>query len=281
MGDLQNAGKYAELGRKIDSYNPAAFVNSGVYEFQKGNFELAKQYFEGALEIDMTSFEATYNLGLVHKRLGDTNGAAAYFHKIKQNLSHAKHPHVYYQMASIHESFGEKNEALDFYLQLLGIQQEMDPGVHQKVGEIYESYDDRQEANQYYSESFRLNPSDINIASSIGSYFIQLQAAEKAVYYYERAVLAHPNEPNLMLRVASCFRHIYSPRRYLQLFENIHSRFPENLGCLRALIHVTQSQGMMELCEKYMAEYKRIERILQTRQRISSTGTTSGMKSKS
>lgn len=57
------ASKYAESARKLDSYNPAVFVNGGVCDFYKGDFSSAKIMFENALEIDPLSFEALYNMG--------------------------------------------------------------------------------------------------------------------------------------------------------------------------------------------------------------------------
>lgn len=64
--DLETAEKYAESARKMDSYNPAAFVNSGVIEFYKEKYDVAKFMFTNALEIDSTLFEALYNNGKVY-----------------------------------------------------------------------------------------------------------------------------------------------------------------------------------------------------------------------
>jgi intraflagellar transport protein 88 len=61
--DLETAEKYAESARKMDSYNPAAFVNSGVVEMMKEKFDVAKFMFTNALEIDATLSEALYNNG--------------------------------------------------------------------------------------------------------------------------------------------------------------------------------------------------------------------------
>lgn len=47
----------------MDSYNPYAFVNSGVCEMMKEKFDVAKFMFGSALEIDATLFEAIYNMG--------------------------------------------------------------------------------------------------------------------------------------------------------------------------------------------------------------------------
>lgn len=61
--DLETAEKYAETARKMDSYNPHAFVNSGVCEMMREKFDVAKFMFGNALEIDATLFEAIYNMG--------------------------------------------------------------------------------------------------------------------------------------------------------------------------------------------------------------------------
>jgi Tfp pilus assembly protein PilF len=47
----------------MDSYNPHAFVNSGVCEMMREKFDVAKFMFTNALEIDATLFEAIYNMG--------------------------------------------------------------------------------------------------------------------------------------------------------------------------------------------------------------------------
>lgn len=61
---METAEKYAEAARKMDSYNPHAFVNSGVCEMMREKFDVAKFMFNNALEIDATLFEAIYNMGM-------------------------------------------------------------------------------------------------------------------------------------------------------------------------------------------------------------------------
>jgi len=63
QGDLDQAEKYAELGREADSYNAAAFVNLGTCSLAKGDAEKAKELFMCALENDAACVEALYNLG--------------------------------------------------------------------------------------------------------------------------------------------------------------------------------------------------------------------------
>lgn len=213
------------------------------------------------------SFELNYNLALVYKQTNEVQLAAAVLNNLKNStaLAYTKHPHIFYQLANLCELENANHEALELYLQLLGITNEMDPKLYAKVGEIYEGFGEHQEANQYLNEAFRVNPSNIQTATTLGSYFIKMQAVEKAIFYYERAVLSNPQDPVIQLRIAGCYRNILMPRQYLELFKKIYEKFPENMQCLKALVYVTKSQGLTELHEKYSVEMSRLEKKLISR----------------
>lgn len=270
MHDMVNAQKYADTCRELDSYNPAAFINSGALEMIKEDYEQAKIYFENAVEIDAMSFEAIYNLGLVSKRMGDFTGALNYFRKIHAAAAHSHHPHVIYQMANLYELLGDTSGALEWYSQLLGTVQ-MDPGIFQKIAEMAEAEGDRQQAFQYQLEAYRAYPSNLQSISWLGSHYIDLQVAEKAITYYERAVLVNPNDPYFLLRIAGCYRRIGNSQKSLQMFQNILKQFPENVDCFRALIHLTQTLNLEELYQKYSGEFQRLEKLKETRQRVGSS----------
>lgn len=270
MRDMQNANRYAQICREMDSYNPAAFINSGACEIVNGNLDLAKGYFETALEIDAMSFEAIYNLGLVCKKMGDFETALKYFRKLHATAAHSHHPHVVYQLANLYELTSDTSGALEWYVQLLGTIH-MDPGIFQKIAEMSEAEGDRQQAFQYQNESFRAYPSNLQTIAWLGSHYIDLQVAEKAIVYYEKAVLANPNDPYFLLRIAGCFRRIGNAQKSLNLFQNILKQFPDNVDCYRALIHLTQTLNMDELYQKYLSEFQRSEKLKETRQRIGSS----------
>ncbi|XP_063706628.1 intraflagellar transport protein 88 homolog [Culicoides brevitarsis] len=273
--DVATASKYAENARKMDSYNPAVFVNSGVCEMFKEDYDAAKVMFENALEIDPISFEALFNLGLIYKKLGDYDNAMNYFRKLQANLGHKQHPEVIYQIGNIFEHTNDSQAALEWYLQLLGLVQ-LDSGVFQKIGEVYENEGDRQQAFHYHLEAYRVNPINNSVINWIGSHYIELQVAEKAIAFYEKAALNNLDDPYFMLRVAGCYRRIGNPQKSMQLFQAIHEQFPDNLDCIRALMHLTQTQGMDDMYEHYQAEFQRVEKAKEIRQRIGSSrpGTT-------
>jgi intraflagellar transport protein 88 len=206
--------------------------------------------------------------GLIYKKTGDYEEALNYFHKLNANLGHQQHPEIIFQIGNSYELMGDVSAALEWYHQLLGIVQS-DAGILKKVGELYEMKGERQQAFHYHLESYRLYPSDVGIVNWIGSHFIELQIAEKAISFFEKAVLNNPNDSYFLLRVAGSYRKINS-QKSMQLFQQIHEKFPENVDCLRALIHLTHTQGMHELHDAYADKLEKIEKQREVRQRISS-----------
>lgn len=206
---------------------------------------------------------------MIHKKLGDYDEALNYYHKLNANLGHQQHPEVIYQIGNVYELMGDLSAALEWYHQLLGIVQS-DAGVLKKVGELYEIKGERQQAFHYHLESYRLYPSDTSTVNWIGSHFIELQIAEKAINFFEKAVLNNPNDSYFLLRVAGSYRKI-NAQKSMQLFQQIHEKFPDNIDCLRALIHLTQSQGLTELHDSYIEKLEKIEKQKEVRQRINSS----------
>ncbi|XP_037943172.1 intraflagellar transport protein 88 homolog [Teleopsis dalmanni] len=284
LGNLEMATHCVNQLNEIGALksNAMALNNAAIIDTKMKNYAAGRHKLEKALEIQPDNFEANYNLGLLGVEANDLELAKAQFEYLKtQHLipQSVQHSHVLYQLARIQEKMLNTKMGVDgikvsmpttlqSYLQVLGASvAEIDSRLFEKVGTMYEQLQDYQEANQYYHEAYRINPSDISIANSIGSYYIKLQATEKAIYYYERAVLADPNDPSLMLRIASCFRNSYlPPKQYLEMFEKVYNRFPENLTCVRSLMQVTKSMGMTELYEKYTLEYERLHRLQIERQ---------------
>lgn len=206
--------------------------------------------------------------GLINKKIGDFDEALNYFHKLNANLGHQQHPEIIFQIGNVYELMGDVSAALEWYHQLLGIVQS-DAGILKKVGELYELKNERQQAFHYHLESYRLYPSDFSVVNWIGSHFIELQIAEKAISFFEKAVLNNPNDSYFLLRVAGSYRKINATKS-MQLFQQINEKFPENVDCLRALIHLTHSQGLNEQHDAYVDKLEKLEKQREVRQRINS-----------
>lgn len=63
QGEYDQAEKCAEVARKADSYNAAAYVNLSACAIKKEDFERAREYLLCALDSDASHVQALYNLG--------------------------------------------------------------------------------------------------------------------------------------------------------------------------------------------------------------------------
>lgn len=266
MNNLPMATKYAESMRKLDSYNPATLINHGVCEMMKKDFESARTMFEAALELDSTSFEALYNLGLIWKHFNEYETALSYFRKLNMTAVHETHSQVIYQMGNLYEKTNDASAALEFYLQMLGTPF-LDDEILRKIGNLYEQDEDQQLAFHYHHEAYRLNPSNLHTTNWVATHYIRLQVVERAIPYYERAILGSPTNTYFMIRAAGCYMKVGQQKKALRMFKDVYKRFPENPDCLRALIRITQN-GHPALHERYKAELAKLSKAKETRQRI-------------
>lgn len=266
MNNLPMATKYAESMRRLDSYNPATLINHGVCEMMKKNYEEARTMFEAALDLDSTSFEALYNLGLIWKHFNEYETALSYFRKLNMTAVHETHPQVIYQIGNLFEKIDDKSAALEFYLQMLGTPF-LDDAILRKIGDLYEHEDDQQLAFHYHHEAYRMNPINVQTTNWVATHYIRLQVVERAIPYYERAILGNPTNTYFMIRAAGCYMKVGQQKKALRLFQDIYKRFPENPDCLRALIRITQN-GHPALHEQYKSELTKLSKAKETRQRI-------------
>jgi intraflagellar transport protein 88 len=83
--------------------------------------------------------------------------------------------------------------ALEWYNILISVVP-TDPGILSRLGNIFIKDGDRGQAFHYYSESYRYYPSNIDVATWIGAYYIECEMYEQAVPYFERAALIEPKQ---------------------------------------------------------------------------------------
>ena len=66
---------------------------------------------------------------------------------------------------------------------------------------------------------------------------------EKAVAYFERAAQIQPAEVKWKLMVASCHRRSGDYNLAFEIYKVIHADFPDNIECLRYLLHICEDLG--------------------------------------
>ena len=74
-------------------------------------------------------------------------------------------------------------------------------------------------------------------------YFVKNEMYEKAVAYFERAAQIQPQEVKWKLMVASCHRRSGDYQLAFEIYRLIHADFPDNVECLRYLVHICDDLG--------------------------------------
>ena len=83
---------------------------------------------------------------------------------------------------------------------------------------------------------------------------------EKAVAYFERAAQIQPQEVKWKLMVASCHRRSGDYQLAFEIYRLIHADFPDNVECLRYLVHICDDLGKKDQVHEYVVKLRKAER---------------------
>lgn len=274
--DYEQADRYAELAMTADRYNPAALINKGNTVFQQQDHEKAAEFYKEALRNDSSCTEALYNLGLTYKRLQRLEEALDCFHKLHAILRNC--PQVMFQIASLYELIEERPQAMEWLLQVISVVP-TDAKALAKLGELHDMEGDKTQAYHYYYESYRYFPSNIDVIEWLAAYHIETHFFEKAIQYFERATLIQPTEVKWQLMVASCFRRSGNYQKSLDTYKKIHSKFPENVECLRFLVRLCTDMDLADV-QEFASKLKKLEKMRELREQRVKSGHEGSAKSR-
>lgn len=158
---------------------------------------------------------------------------------------------------SRYEKMGNIQMAKEWYNILISVVP-TDPGVLARLGEMFARSNDKTQAFQYFSESYRYFPSNMDVISWLGAYYVDCEVYEQAVQFFERAAIIQPQEVKWQLMIASCYRRSGNYQQSFETYKRIHEKFPDNVECLRFLVRICTDLGMKEVHE-YVNKLSRAE----------------------
>ncbi|CAJ0948651.1 unnamed protein product, partial [Mesorhabditis belari] len=258
---LKEAEGCVEQSLSLDHYNPAALVNQGNIHFHRNDLNKAIISYKEALANDSTCVQALYNLGLVQRQLGNVEQALECFFKLHNML--LNNVQVLCQLAAIYETLEDTAQAIELYSQANSLAP-TDPAILQRLASIYDGEGDKAQAFQCHYDSYRYFPSNMKVIEWMGAYYIDAQFSEKAVNYFEKAAIMQPNEIKWQLMMASSHRRAGNYQKALELYRNIHRKFPANIECLKFLVRITTDLGMPE-AKEYVDKLEKAEKVRQLR----------------
>jgi len=182
------------------------------------------------------------------------------FEKLHQIIPHSIE--VIWQIADLFDIANQPRMAIKWF-KILSARVPTDPSVLSRLGNIYLKEDDESQAYHYHHESYRYYPVDMNVISWLGAYFVKNEMYEKAVEYFERAAQIQPSEVKWKLMVASCHRRSGDYQLAFDIYQQIHAEYPENIECLRYLVHICDDLGKKDQVHEYVVKLRKAERAME------------------
>jgi intraflagellar transport protein 88 len=144
--------------------------------------------------------------------------------------------------------------------EVLNTQVTHDPGILARLGAIHARMDDEGKALHYYTESHRVYPVNMDVISWLGAFHVKSEVYEKAMPFFDLASDIQPGEVKWQLMVASCYRRVGAYNEALTKYGDIHASHPENVECLRYLVHIYTDLGRKDDVHDYVVKLRKAER---------------------
>ena len=256
-GQLEMAEKYAEMASAADRYNHQAIVNRGNCLYARGDHEAARDCYKEAIAVQGDCVEAVYNLGLASLKLGDPDAALAQFERAHAMVP--DHIEVVYMLGHVNDVLGNSKRAIKWF-EILNSRVVSDAGVLARLGNIHVKHDDEAKALHYYQEAHRVFPVSMDVISWLGAFHVRNEVYEKAVPFFKLAAKLQPGEVKWELMVASCYRRLQAFPKALRTYKEIHANYPENVECLRYLVHICTDLNLKKEVQEYVMKLRKLER---------------------
>lgn len=100
------------------------------------------------------------------------------------------------------------------------------------------------QAVHFFSECHRLYPVDLEVISWLGVWYVRNELYEKAIKLFISAAEIQPTEVKWELMVTSCYRRMSRYHKALEMYEDIHRKYPANVECLKYIVTISKDLGL-------------------------------------
>jgi Tfp pilus assembly protein PilF len=187
------AGCAPALTEHVREYN-----DDGVFLFQRGAYEQARQTFEAALAMKPGDPNLLYNLGECHARLGQPAAAEARYQEcLRQAPNHAECRHA---LACLYYDQGDRNAAV----RMVAEWRRRNPalsGPYAEDGYLWHRYGDLPRAVVVLEYALELDPNDVRALTELARIYEEEHHEDRSLALYERALRVKPQQPDVEARV--------------------------------------------------------------------------------
>jgi tetratricopeptide (TPR) repeat protein len=178
---------------RVHDYN-----EDGVYLFQAGNYEGARDTFKAAVALQPEDPGLLYNLGECYDRLGNTAKAGELYQACLQRApNHASCRHA---LAAMLMRDGHRPEATRMVEDWITREPKL-ATAYAEDGWLWHECGDLPRAQARLQQALELDPHDNRALTELARVYEAMQRPDRAVVLYERALENHPGQPDIITRV--------------------------------------------------------------------------------
>ena len=183
--------------------------------YQKNNFDIAKDLYIQILKIDQNHILALSNLGVIFEILEDHKKAmSCYQRAIEINPNIAE---THSNLGVVFNKLEENQKAIASYQRAIEINPNF-TDAHNNLGALFNKLEEDQKAIASYQRAIEINPNLVDTHNNLGKIFLKLED-QKAIAYFERAIEINPNLADSHNNLGVAFKTLGEDQKAKNCFE--------------------------------------------------------------
>ncbi len=176
--------------------------NIGISFEDRGQFEIALEYFKEAYKLNPENISVLYDLAYSSERAGLLNDSAIYYNRYLDEDPFSEN--VWYNLGIVYTLLGKTEEALQAYDYAIALNETFSSSYYNKGNLLFneERYED---SLKVYMDFLTLEPQNYEIYNYIGECYIKLNQNDLAITYINKSIDIKPEAGESWFNLANAY----------------------------------------------------------------------------
>ncbi|HRZ43184.1 MAG TPA: tetratricopeptide repeat protein [Bacteroidales bacterium] len=191
LKDYKTSILYLDSAAKLDDTNPDPYLMSGFALAEAGDTANAIRYFNETLKRDKNNYRANIHLGVIYTH--KLNPIAVEYYQNALNIK-PESAEAFYNLGKFYQDMGKFNEAIDAYLAVTRLKDDMGfrDNAFYGLGYIHIELKVYDTARDYFGQAIQANPAYYQAYYAKGYAHERLGDLMNAKAYYDKALEINP-----------------------------------------------------------------------------------------